>query len=184
LVDSWNSATHERQADYPLPKTGTRNLPAYRRAAAALDCPVTFVNASSLSLAMHGSIILLSGLAGGLFFARAIQRGSGEVAWRVVHAGGCAGGTMLLAIAMPVQWVSLSRALVHLLTWSLVLGAYLLVAGMFVAAVWNARGIPGGGRPVNRLVNALYAAGTVSSLAGCALLVLGLIRTYCCASGA
>jgi hypothetical protein len=56
-------------------------------------------------LALHGSIILLSGLVGGLFFARAIKRSFGEVAWRVVHAGGCAGGTMLLAIAIPVQWV-------------------------------------------------------------------------------
>lgn len=136
---------------------------------------------NSLLLALHGSIILLSGLVGGLFFARAIKRSSGEVAWRVVHAGGCAAGTMLLAIAVPVQWVSLSPALELGLVWSLLLGTYLLVVGMFIAAIWRARGIPGGGSRLNRLVSGLYGAGTVLALLGCGLLVLGLFRTHCCA---
>ena len=135
----------------------------------------------SVLLALHGSIILLSGLVGGLFFARAIAKRSGEVAWRVVHAGGCAGGTMLLAIAIPVQWVVLSESLVLGMIWSFLLGTYLLVTGMFVAAIWNTRGIPGGGSPLNRLVNGLYALGTVLTLAGCVVLVVGLFRAYCCA---
>ena len=136
---------------------------------------MTFI---SVLLALHGSIILLSGLVGGLFFARAIKRSSGEVAWRVVHAGGCAGGTMLLAIAIPVQWVLLSHSMVRLMVWAFLLGAYLLVAGMFVAAIWNTRGIPGGGGPLNRLVNGFYAVGAVMTLAGSVLLVLGLLRGY------
>lgn len=129
----------------------------------------------SLLLALHGSIILLSGLIGGLFFARAIKQSSGEVAWRVVHAGGCAGGTMLLAIAVPVQWVSLSLTLTLVLAWSFVLGTYLLVAGMFVAAIWRVRGIPGGGSALNRLVSGLYGAGTLLTILGGGLLVLGLL---------
>src|SRR5689334_23282184 len=55
----------------------------------------------ALQFALHGSIALLLGLIGGLFFARAIKTRHGEVAWRVVHAGGCSAGAMLLAIAMP-----------------------------------------------------------------------------------
>jgi len=134
------------------------------------------MNSMPLLLALHGSIILLSGLVGGLFFARAIKQRSGEVAWRVVHAGGCAGGAMLLAIAVPVQWVSLPDALRQVLVWSFLLGTYLLVLGMFVAAIWNTRGIPGGGSPLNRLVSGLYGGGTIFSLVGGALLVLGLLK--------
>jgi hypothetical protein len=135
----------------------------------------------SLLLALHGSIILLSGLIGGLFFARAIKKSVGEIAWRVVHAGGCAAGAMLLAIAVPVQWVSLSNTLNVVLVWAFLLGTYLLVAGMFVAAIWNTRGIPSGGSALNRLVSTLYSVGTLLSLAASALLVFGLLRTYCCA---
>jgi len=136
----------------------------------------------SLLLALHGSIILLAGLLGGLFFARAIKQSSGEVAWRVVHAGGCAAGAMLLAIAVPVQWASLPDAAELVMVWSFLLGTYLLVVGMFVAAIWNVRGIPGGGVLLNRLVNGLYAAGTVLSLLAATLLVIGLLRAYIHAS--
>jgi hypothetical protein len=134
----------------------------------------------SLLLALHGSIILLSGLIGGLFFTRAIARSSGEVAWRVVHAGGCAAGAMLLAIAVPLQWALLPELLLTALIWSLLIGTYLFVAGMFVAAIWNTRGIPGGGNRLNRLVRALYGIGAVLSLAGSVLLTAGLFRSYCC----
>jgi len=138
----------------------------------------------SVLFALHGAIILFSGLLGGVFFARAIKRGSGEVAWRVVHAGGCSGGAMLLAIAVPLQWVALSRNTFHVLVWSFLLGTYLLVSGMFVAAIWHTRGIPGGGRPLNRLVNGLYGGGALLSLASSALLIGGLLNAYCCASAA
>jgi vacuolar-type H+-ATPase subunit I/STV1 len=87
---------------------------------------------------------------------------------------------MLLAIAMPIQWVSLPPVLELGLIWCLLLGTYLLVLGMFVGAIWRRRGIPGGGSGLNRLVSGLYEAGTVLSLLGSALLVLGLFRTYCC----
>jgi hypothetical protein len=85
---------------------------------------------------------------------------------------------MLLAIAIPVQWVLLPDTAARLMVWAFLLGTYLLVAGMFVAAIWNTRGIPGGGSFLNRLVNGLYAIGAVMSLAGCVLLVLGLLRAY------
>ncbi|MFO0699553.1 MAG: hypothetical protein U0236_10005 [Nitrospira sp.] len=136
----------------------------------------------SVLLALHGSIILLSGLVGGLFFARAIKQSSGEVAWRVVHAGGCAAGVMLLGISVPVQWISLPDMMALVLVWSFLLGTYLLVVGMFVAAIWSVRGVPGGGVRLNRLVNGLYAAGTVLSFIACILLVVGLARTYANAS--
>ncbi len=131
----------------------------------------------ALQLALHGSVVLMSGLIGGLFFARAIKQRRSEVAWRVVHAGGCSAGAMLLAIAVPSQWVTLADALKIALVSSLVSGTYLLVLGMYVAAIWDTRGIPGGGSPLNRLVSGLYGVGTIMTLIGGALLVLGLLRS-------
>lgn len=130
----------------------------------------------ALQFALHGSIALLAGLIGGLFFARAIRRQRGEVAWRVVHAGGCSAGTMLLAIAMPSQWTKLGEVTGVVMGVGFIGGAYLLCLGMYVAAIWDTRGIPGGGTPLNRLVAGLYGAGTVMTLAGGVLLVVGLLR--------
>jgi hypothetical protein len=130
----------------------------------------------ALQFALHGSIALMSGLIGGLFFARAIKLRQGEVAWRVVHAGGSSAGAMLLGIAVPSQWVLLSNALTIAMAWGLILGTYLLCTGMYIAALWETRGIPGGGSLLNRLVATLYAVGTILTLVGCAILILGLLR--------
>jgi hypothetical protein len=131
----------------------------------------------ALQFALHGSIALMSGLIGGLFFARAIKRKHGEVAWRVVHAGGCSAGAMLLAIAVPSQWVAKSAAMNMTMAIGLIGGSYVLCLGMYVAAIWDTRGIPGGGSPVNRLVAGLYSIGTLMTLLGGALLVYGLLCT-------
>lgn len=131
----------------------------------------------AIQLALHGSILLMAGLIGGLFFARAIKLGRGEVAWRVVHAGGCAAGALLLAVAAPSQWVTAGDAARLAMGAGLIGGSYLLCLGMYVAAACDTRGIPGGGSPLNRLVAALYGVGTIAGIAGCALLVLGLLRT-------
>lgn len=131
----------------------------------------------ALQFALHGSIALLSGLVGGLFFARAIQQGRGEVAWRVVHAGGCSAGAMLLAVAAPSQWVTLGDFLRIAMATSLIAGCYLLCLGMYIAAVWGKRGIPGGGALLNRVVSGLYTLGTAATLAGSVLLTLGLLNT-------
>jgi hypothetical protein len=131
----------------------------------------------ALQFALHGSIALLSGFIGGLFFARAIRQRRGEVAWRVVHAGGCSAGAMLLAIAVPSQWVTLGDSLKIIMAIGFIAGTYLFCAGMFIAAIWGTRGIPGGGTPLNRAVSRLYAAGTVTTLIGGFVLALGLLRS-------
>jgi hypothetical protein len=55
-------------------------------------------------------------------------------------------------------------------------GAYLLCTGMYIAAIWDTRGIPGGGSALNRWVARLYGAGTVLSIAGSCVLLYGLLR--------
>jgi hypothetical protein len=59
----------------------------------------------------------------------------------------------------------------------LISGAYILCFGMYIAAIWDARGIPGGGVPLNRLVSGLYALGTVMTLVGSVLLTFGLLKS-------
>jgi hypothetical protein len=135
------------------------------------------MNPLALQFALHGSIALMSGLIGGLFFARSIKRGQGEVAWRVVHAGGCSAGAMLLAIAVPSGWASLADGLKVSMGIGLIAGSYVLCTGMYIAAIWRVRGIPGGGRPLNRLVGALYGVGTIMTLIGGLLLIIGLLRS-------
>jgi hypothetical protein len=128
----------------------------------------------AMQFALHGSIALLSGLVGGLFFARAIKQGRSELAWRVVHSGGCAAGAMLLAIAVPSQWTALGPALLMAMATGLIAGSYLLCLGMYIAAIWGTRGISGGGTTANRIVSGLYAVGTVLTICGSGLLVIGL----------
>ena len=130
-----------------------------------------------LQFALHGSIVLFSGLAGGLFHARAIKQQVGEVAWRVVHAGGCSAGVMLLAIAVPVGWVTLGGVFKATMAAGLIGGTYLLVLGMYTAAIWGARGIEAGGTRRNRFVHGLYGSGATVTLIGGALLVIGLLRS-------
>lgn len=130
-----------------------------------------------LQFALHGSIVLLGGLFGGLFFARAIGQSRGEVAWRVVHAGGCSAGVMLLAVAVPSQWMTLEAIPSIIMSVGFIVGTYFLCLGMYIAAIWDTRGIPGGGAPLNRLVSGLYGIGTVMTLIGGVLLVYGLLRS-------
>lgn len=138
----------------------------------------------ALQFALHGSIALLGGLVGGLFFARAIKQRRAEVAWRVVHAGGCSAGAMLLAIALPSQWIKLGAIPGITMGVGFIAGSYLLCLGMYIAAIRDTRGIPGGGTPLNRWVSGLYGTGTVFTLIGGVLLVWGLLgRALALAAG-
>lgn len=130
----------------------------------------------ALQFALHGSIVLMLGFIGGMFFARAISRSRGEVAWRVVHAGACSAGAMLLAIAVPSQWATLNGVAQFIVGFGLIGGVYAFCLGMLLAAVWAERGIRREGPPRNRLVSSLYSVGTALSLAGGALLMGGLMR--------
>jgi hypothetical protein len=131
----------------------------------------------AIHFVLHGVIVLATGLVGGLLFARAIKSGHNEVAWRVVHSGGCSAGVMLVAISSSLRYVALPLAGHALLGWTLIGGTYALVIGMVVAAATGHRGLSGGGSIGNRFVNYAYLAGTVATLVGCGLLLVGILRT-------
>lgn len=127
----------------------------------------------SQQLVLHGSLVLLTGFLGGMFFARAIKRGKGEVAWRVVHAGASMAGIMLIALAPVIPQLGLPPWAANLIAWSLIIGTEAFVVGMILAAFSGHRGLSRSGGGSNRIVWACYALGTVLTLIGCSALALG-----------
>lgn len=127
----------------------------------------------SQQLILHGSLVLLAGFLSGGFFARAIKRDQGEVAWRVVHVGTSMGGIMLIALGPAIPQLALPPWEAGLIAWSLILGVEVFVAGMVLAAVSGRRGVSRGGDTTNRVVWALYMVGSTLTLVGCAALARG-----------
>ena len=127
-------------------------------------------------LVLHGSLVLLSGFIGGLFFARAINRAEREVAWRVVHSGATMGGVMLLALAPLASQLGVQSWAQQLVAWSFIIGTEAFVVGMYVAALYGARGLQAGGGRINLAVRLCYMVGTSLTLLGSAVLIVGAIR--------
>lgn len=127
----------------------------------------------SQQLVLHGSLVLLVGFIGGCFFARAIKRGQGEVAWRVVHSGSSMAGVMLIALGPAMPQLALPAWGAQVIAWTLILGVELFVVGMILAAVSCQRGLSRRGGRGNRTIWAFYMAGTVLTLIGCGSLAYG-----------
>ena len=124
-------------------------------------------------LVLHGSLVLLAGFLGGMFFARAIKRENGEVAWRVVHTGASMGGIMLIALGPAIPQLALPPWAASLIAWSLIIGVEVFVAGMVLAAFSGKRGLSRRGDTTNRLVWALYMLGSTLTLVGSTALAWG-----------
>lgn len=127
-------------------------------------------------LAIHGVLVLVVSLISGRWFSKAITSGGNEVAWRVVHSGGSMGGIMLIAFASLIPHLVLPMWAVSLFMWSIILGTWLFIIAMIVAAITGDRGLKAGGSLYNRGVYFGYMFGAIFSLAGCGLLLAGLFR--------
>jgi hypothetical protein len=129
---------------------------------------------------LHGLIVLAIGLVGGLPFAAAIRSENGrEVAWRVVHAGGASGGTMVIAMGSMLGHLAMSD------TWNTielviqVAASYTLIGGMVLAAATGERGLgkrPGPATPMWRVVQVLYQSGVVLQLISVGILLVACAR--------
>ena len=129
---------------------------------------------------LHGLIVLAIGLLGGLPFAAAIRSENGrEVAWRVVHAGGASGGTMVIAMGTMLGHLALSD------TWNTielviqVAASYALIGGMVLAAATGERGLGkrrGPATPMWRVVQVLYQSGVVLQLISVGILLVASAR--------
>ena len=127
-------------------------------------------------LALHGVLALIVSLVSGRWFSRAITTGGNEVAWRVVHSGGSMGGIMLIAFSSLIPILVLPQWATTAFVWSIILGTWLFIIAMIIAAITGERGLKGGGSLVNRGVYFCYIVGAFLSLIGCGLLLAGLLR--------
>jgi len=129
---------------------------------------------SIIYLALNGVLVLIVSLISGRWFSKAIKSGGNEVAWRVVHSGGSMGGIMLIAFSSLVPLLALSKLNSTLFVWFSIIGTWLFVIAMTVAAITNERGLKSQGSLTNKGVYFTYMFGAVFTLVGCGLLVVGL----------
>jgi hypothetical protein len=130
----------------------------------------------AIYLALHGVLVLIVSLISGRWFSRAITTGGNEVAWRVVHSGGSMGGIMLIAFSSLISIIVLPLWATELFVWFIILGTWLFIIAMIVAAITGQRGLKGSGSLTNRGVFSFYIIGALLSLFGCCLLLIGLLR--------
>lgn len=127
-------------------------------------------------LALHGVLVLIVSLVSGRWFSKAITTGGNEVAWRVMHSGGTMGGIMLIAFSSLIPLIALPQWGIGLFVWSIIAGTWFFISAMMAAAITGERGLTGGGSLINRSVRYCYVIGALLSLAGCGLLLVGLIN--------
>ncbi len=116
-------------------------------------------------LAFNGLLVLFMGLVGGYAFSKAIQHTpEREVAWRVVHSGGCMAGVMLLAFA--ASWHILDfGSFSALFAIGLISSTYLFMLAMFVAAITGKRGLRSSAVGIEKGIYLVYAvAAFISTL--------------------
>jgi len=92
-------------------------------------------------LALHGVLALIVSLVSGHWFSKAITTGGSEVAWRVVHSGGSMGGIMLIAFSSLIPIMALPLWATLLFVWFIILGTWLFIVAMIVAAITGQRGL-------------------------------------------
>ncbi len=131
---------------------------------------------SAVYLAFHGVLVLIVSLVSGRWFSKAIITGGNDVAWRVVHSGGSMGGIMLIAFSSLVPIIVLPQWASTLFIWLMILGTWLFIIAMLIAAITGERGLKTGGSLINRGVYFSYLIGALFSLIGCGLLLVGLYR--------
>ena len=125
---------------------------------------------------LHGLIILMVGLIGGYFFAHAIKKkDGGEVAWRVVHSGGCAAGVLLIALGGVINRLAILDLMNSFILWGVVSSTYLLIIGMVIAAISGERGIgnsEGKKSSLWKIVYYLYGVGALVSILSIGTLIV------------
>ncbi len=127
-------------------------------------------------LALHGALILIISVAGGLLLYRSILKKEGEASWHLLHAGGSARGIMLIALAAIIDLIALPLSLLSIAVWFIIFFVWTSTLAMLIRALRDELGFKWSGSPTNKLVFALYAAGTLTIFPGLILLIIGLIN--------
>lgn len=126
-------------------------------------------------LALHGVLVLgVSVLGGWLLYRSILNRGGGEAAWHLLHAGGSVRGVMLIALAGVIQLPDLPHWQLAVSAWLIILFTWTSVLAMAIAAASGERGLRFTGSIANRTVYLLYAVGVIAIVPAGVLLTFGL----------
>lgn len=138
------------------------------------------MEALEAQLRLHGTIVVIAGLACGLGFARAILAGRGpeaERAWRVAHLSLLLVGLTMWVVSLLIAAISPSLLLAHVIVWSFVASGYGLLFVLPYGAVAGHRGLSAAGPVGNRVVLAGNLMGAVGSLVGTLALFVAILRS-------
>jgi hypothetical protein len=132
----------------------------------------------SLQLLFHGAIVLLIGLLSGIPYGSAITRKQDESVirgWRVAHAGLAQGGTLLIAIAAVLSYLTLPPVLTLILVWAAAISGYGFCIALPYGAYVGQRGLSAAGPTQNRVVYAGNMVGAIGSLISTIILIVGCL---------
>jgi len=126
-------------------------------------------------LILNGVIVLYASVVGGYAFAKAIKTNpEREVAWRVVHSGGSMAGIMLIAFGAIWKHIQVG-SYEKMIVWSLIASTYLMVLGMFLAAITGKRGLHSESKGIEKIIYLLYAVGGMLCTLALTGILVGLI---------
>jgi len=129
------------------------------------------------TLALHGLIVILSGLLVGFPYAMAISGDlGGEVrAWRMAHLEGILNGLLMLAVAAAGRLLVLGPRQTRALVVGLLVAGYGNVVASVLGAATGVRGLSATGPVANFVVFVLFTAAIVGVGVGLVLAIQGAI---------
>jgi len=135
------------------------------------------IESSTLTLILHGSIVVLAGLLSGFPLRDAILNGKKNVnAWRVAHSVMVMDGMWMLIVGIVVPHLALDRLAGRVLVCSLVTAGYGFVAAFTIGAWRGVRGLKAKPWGLNTLLFGAHSIGVVGSLAGTIVVLYGAVR--------
>jgi styrene-oxide isomerase len=148
-------------------------------------------DATRVSLAWHGLLVMLVGLLGGALHAVVVighlelwpllgridwTPAGDAAAWSRTHTGPLMNGLLALAVASVGRLITLGAAQARVLHGSLLVTLWGNTAGYFMAALYGGRGLQFGLSTANTLTYLVFATAAVAVLVAITLALLGLRR--------
>ena len=126
-------------------------------------------------LTLHGGILLLVGMLGGLGYGAVLVWGMDAEAianWRIVHVQNLQNGMLLLLVAACAGFTALSSGAFRAITWILVVAAYCDGTAWFIRAATGHTGVMPGPPVANQIVFALFVITVAAAEAAVGLAIL------------
>jgi len=127
-------------------------------------------------LALHGTIIMLISIIGGIFLYRALLQKDKAADWHLLHAGGSARGILLIALAATIHLPSLPIWQLSTAVWLIIFFVWTSTLAMYIRAITGDKGFGWFGSNYNKAIFILYALGTATLFPGILLLIYGLFN--------